>query len=352
MLEITKLVRDTEFIGIGGKNMIAAGLESIAEMKDIAVVGFWEVLKKYNFFKRLLNESKNIIKSGQIDAFVPVDYPGFNIRLADFSKSSDVPVYYYIAPQLWAWGKNRAEKLKGAVDKLYVVFPFEVGYFRGFGIDAEFIGHPLLDDPSLSKNPPDYDKREKIIALMPGSRNQEVKKHTHLFSKTAQIIKKELPDYRIIIPKSANVETELYEEYSKIEKSIEYTDNSRELMLHSRAAVVKTGTSNLEAALCGLPFVMAYKTSYFNYLIGRSLVNMPYISMPNILLNREIINEYIQKEARPEVIANNVVKLTQKNYFEEYKKEFEKIRKILGGSGANKLTAQKIISEINTNGTS
>ena len=188
MAEIKKIYPEIEFVGLGGNRMEAEGLRSIIPISELSVVGFWEVAKKYRFFKEVLNKCTEIISSGDIDLFIPVDYPGFNMRLAANAKKAKVPVVYYIAPQLWAWGKDRAKKLARVCDRLLVLFPFEEEYFSSFGINTTFVGHPLLDNSMFDEVDP-ADKKN-IIAFLPGSRIQEIKRHGRLIRETAILVEK------------------------------------------------------------------------------------------------------------------------------------------------------------------
>lgn len=343
MAKLKLISPDIKFIGIGGKNMEAEGLESLTDIKDISVVGFLEVAKKLRFFTDLMNKCKKSIIDNNVDIFIPVDYPGFNIKLASFCKKNNIPVTYYIAPQLWAWGKNRAKKLTDTVDKLLVVFPFEKEYFANYGINTEFIGHPLMDNPKIAEDFDSKNKRLKIIALLPGSRKQEIQKHLDLFSEIAKEIKRKLPDYRFLMARTQSVD-EIYFKFKRRNIKIEFFDDSIELMQKSKAGIVKTGTSNLEAALCGMPFSMVYKTSLFTYLMGRMLINLPYISIVNILQNKAVINEFIQNNLNPVNIADDIVNIIETERYNNIQSEFLKIKKLLNTKNASE-NAAKIISE-------
>ncbi|MBI3258883.1 MAG: lipid-A-disaccharide synthase [Ignavibacteriae bacterium] len=337
MIELSRIIPNVKFIGIGGEAMEQAGLRSLVPLSEISVVGFWEVAKRYVFFKKLLSKCEQIFLLGEIDCFIPVDYPGFNLRLSAFAKKSNIPVHYYIAPQLWAWGESRAKKLAAVVDKLLVVFPFEVGFFKKFGIETEFVGHPLLDNEIFLQNL----EREKRIALLPGSRLQEIKKHIPIMSETVEIIKKEIDGCTFGIAVSPLVDQSVYKKM--IPESWEMFSDSRKLMKTSSIGIVKTGTSTLEAALCGLPFVMMYKTSAVSYLLAKNMVRLPYISLVNILINKPVVPELIQQEANPRNIAKFVVELYHnKEKQEGMKNEFLEIRSLLGNPGASRRAAESI----------
>lgn len=347
MHEIKNIAPDINFIGIGGNKMQAQGLQSIIPLEQISIVGFWEVLKNASMFRKLINDTKEILKYEKPDVFIPVDYPGFNIKIAAFAKSINIPVYYYIAPQLWAWGKNRAAKLAGNVDQLFVVFPFEEKYFSDFGINTRFVGHPLLDIPKLSAIPPELADRENLIAILPGSRLQEVKKHLPLLNSTINTLRPRVSGYKFGIACSGNISKDYY--YSALDKNndIELYDDSLGLMLKSKVGIVKTGTSNLEAALCGMPFSMFYLASLISYIIGKSLMNIEHVSLVNILLKKGIINEFIQKDANATNISNDILNiLNDNNRYNEIISAFSDIKNILGEGGASKLSSKIIMKQI------
>lgn len=344
MSSLKNLITDIQFIGIGGDNMISQGLNSIIPLSSISVVGFWEVAKRYGLFKKLLEDSKKLISDDDVIAFIPVDYPGFNIRLAEYAHSIAKPVHYYIAPQLWAWGKDRAKKIAKVVDSLYVVFPFEEDYFKNFGINAKFIGHPLLDDNAFIKND---SQAENLIAMLPGSRLQEVKKHLPLFRETAEKLLNELPHFKIGLSVSKNVDIEIYKNFLPKSMNWELYDDARKLMQHSKAGIVKSGTSNLEAALIGMPFCLIYKTSEITYQMGKRLINLDYLSIINILLNKNSVREFIQKDATAHNISREIIKIiNDQSYYKEMKQDFAKVRGILGTGGASKNAANLIYSSI------
>jgi len=333
-----------EFFGIGGDNMSAEGLNLIESIEKMSVTGFWEVAKRYKFLKSTFDKCVNYFVDKQIDAFIPVDYPGFNIKLAKKAKINNIPVIYYIAPQLWAWGKNRAKKLQDRVDLLLTVFPFETDFFAKFNIKTEFIGHPLLDDTIMQKFPIDFSLKANRIAFLPGSREQELRNHLPLINEIASEFLKLNPNFQIAIAKSKALTESLIKEYKLDDKNWEIWDNSIELMSSSKIGFIKTGTSNLEAALCGLPFVMFYKTSFLSYMLSKNLINLPYISLVNILLDAPIIPEIIQRNINPQSIAKELNNLLITDNYNSIQNKFQEIRNILGGPGASE-NAAKIITD-------
>lgn len=346
MKEIKNLTPEVEFIGFGGRNMEKEGLESIIPLEKISIVGFWEVAKKYFFFLKFLKKCQKIISSGEVDLYLPVDFPGFNLRLSETAKSQNVPVVYYIAPQLWAWGKNRAKTLKNKVDELLTVFPFETDFFENYGIKTHFVGHPLLDDPEIPDEIPEKSDRDDVIAVLPGSRTQEVKRILPAVAKAIPRIKKKFPDHRIAIAKASFVEEDIYEDILN-DKNFEIWENTRDLLRTAKTGIVKTGTSNLEAALCGMPFVMVYLTSLGSYYLGRNLVNLPYISIVNILTNKELVKELIQNDVHEELIYTHIDSLLcNEMKYDFIQSQFQSIRELLGEKGAARNAAERVVKHL------
>lgn len=346
MKELKLLYGDIQFFGLGGGKMTEQGLRPIVPMNDISVVGFWEVARKYSFFRKLLQTCTDILINEKIDLFIPVDYPGFNMILAGRAKAAGIKTAYYIAPQLWAWGESRARKLAGAVNKLLVVFPFEKEFFAKYGIDTEFVGHPLLDEKEFSENVKPYHERQKQILLMPGSRRQEVKRHCELLEKTFSYAPSLIKEFNIIMAVSPNLEKRIVDDIKARNPKWNYSSNTRELIADSLCGVIKTGTSTLEAALLGLPFAMIYKASVISYIIGKSRLKLPYVALPNILAGKPIIREFIQKDANPKNIINELEKISDRNEFVRIQDEFNIVRKNLGEPGASSRAADLIMKFI------
>lgn len=348
MREILALAPDSSFYGIGGDDMIEAGLLPLAHTRDVGVVGFWEVAKRYFFFKRLLRTIADSIAEEHPDAFIAVDYPGFNMRLAAEAKKHGIPVLYYIAPQLWAWGKNRAIKLAKYVDLLLTVFPFESDFFSKLGIHSEFTGHPLLDDEAF-RNTKGNGWNKRLIALLPGSRSQEVIRNLPVMLETADLFTKRHPNFIFSIAVAPNVSRKIYDDIlrkftSKTGLNIEFSDDARLLLEAAYAGLVKTGTSTLEACLCNMPFAMMYRASLFSYYFGRLALKSKFLAMPNILVDKEVTREFIQGEATAENLSDELVRLI----FDEktrckQQEHFSNIRRDLGGSDAAHRAAEKII---------
>jgi len=337
--QIRKLMPDCIIDGIGGPSMHAKGLNSIADFSTLNVSGFWEVIKHYSALSGILNQCKLALKDGAYDAFIAVDYPGFNMRLGRYARSLGIKSICYIAPQLWAWGKTRAESVKQSYDKLLTVLPFEDGFFSDCGIESHFVGHPLLDRMDLQHSTIQRD--QKTICLMPGSRKQELIHHLPLLIPIAQQLKSEQFTPIFCIPEHLwNLEICMKAH------SFNITQAASTLLQTSQAGCVKMGTSTLEAALYGMPFISYYSTSYVSYAISKKKITLPWISLPNILLERSLIPELIQSHATSHSMLHSLQNLLNDTPERALQLEgFAEIRAKLGGAGAS-LRAAEIITDI------
>ena len=333
---------DIKFFGVGGSLMEAQGLMSLIPLEQIAVVGFSEVLKRYGLFRRLLRRCKEVMIKEKVDCFIAVDYPGFNLRLASFAKKSGIPVYYYIAPQVWAWGKNRWKKIKEIVSELFVVFPFEVEFFAEKGIKTHFVGHPLLDNPTFDiDNVKEAEKcrDNNLVAFFPGSRKQEIKNNLALFVEVANEMQKKDPNLHFGFSVHSNIDRKVFEEYlHKCDFKFTFFDNPHELMLKARIGIVKIGTSTLEAALLNMNMIAVYKASLTHYIIGKRVINLPHIALPNIIAGKKIVPELIQQHANPvNIVAEVMNYITSEGLCLEQKNMYSQVRSVLTGKEKNNI---------------
>lgn len=343
MRALKELDPSVTFSGVGGPAMEAEGLTSVIAIDQLNVVGFAEIARNYTRLRRLLTTTCESLEHIKPDVVVPVDFPGFNTRVSAFARSRNIPVMWYIAPQLWAWGKGRAASFARVIDELLVVLPFEQEFFRQFSITTHFVGHPLLDNPELSQTPPSLDLREHLVAFLPGSRTQEIRRHMPLMRETALMLRKADPSLRFGLARSVSVSASLLAEYNH-DALFEVFDNARELMKTARIGLIKTGTSTLEAALCGLPMCSVYKTSTLTYLMARALVTLPSIALPNILASKQFVKEFIQHDATSDKIAHEILHLLRNtNDAQSMCDEFSQIRVLLGSTGASKRAAEHIL---------
>jgi len=298
-----------KLFGLGGPRMAAAGVELLADPEKLAVMGFIEVVGQLPFFWRLLRKLGSELSARSVDLVLPIDYPGFNLRLAEVAKGRGIPVLYYIAPQVWAWNRKRIYKFAAFTDRVALILPFEEDLFRRAGVDATFVGHPLLDLPSPGSRRAlcrelNLEEARPLLALFPGSRAQEVKRHLAIFIETAIRLQAYHPALQPVVAVSETVPARLY-------RGIPFprTKNSRDLLWHAHAALVKSGTTTLEAALCATPMAIAYRTHPLTYLVAKRLVDVDHIGLVNLIADQRLVPEFIQSEATPAALYSALLPL-------------------------------------------
>lgn len=295
---------DARLIGLAGPLMQAEGVEPIVPFDGLAVMGFAEVVRHLPFFAGLLRRSKRILRERGVDLVIPIDYPGFNLRLARAAAARGVPVLYYIAPQVWAWHRSRAGSLARIADRLAVILPFEEEVFRAYDADVRFVGHPLAfrTDPVLDRAAfcaeLGLDPARRILAVFPGSREQEVARHLAAFVDAARRVVEARWHLQPVVARSPNVPVEAY-----AGSPYPATTDARSLLAHAHVALVKSGTTTLEAALAGVPMVIAYRTSPLTYWLARRLVDVAHVGLANLVAGRRIAPELLQDEATPGALA-------------------------------------------------
>ncbi|MEX2473263.1 MAG: lipid-A-disaccharide synthase [Gemmatimonadota bacterium] len=296
--------------GLGGPLMEAEGVDLLAGLDDLAVMGFAEVIRRLGFFRRLERRVRDHLEREAIDLVVPIDYPGFNMRVARHAHDRGIPVLYYIAPQVWAWRAGRARKLAETTRHVAVILPFEEEMLRAAGARATFVGHPLIERPDDVADADAFRRRwdlgdRPLLALLPGSRAQEVERHLDAFLGAARLIGARGHDVQPVVARGSSVPASLY---GASDVPI-VVDDSRALLRHSRAAVVKSGTSTLEAALEGTPFVMAYRTSRVTWEIAKRVIQVDHVALANLVAGERVVPELLQDEVNPEALAEALVPL-------------------------------------------
>ena len=301
------------FWGIGGDDLRAEGIDLLHDAKEMAVLGFAEVLAKYSFFKGVFNEVLAEVEKRKPDAALLVDYPGFNLRLAKQLKKRGIKVLYYICPQVWAWNRERIPKMATIIDRLMVIFPFETDVFKDVNLTVDFVGHPLVADLREFRDAPGESLLwggEKKIALLPGSRKQEIKHILPVLLRTAREMEKSRPDisFLVAVPQRQLPLAEHIFEKTKAApgNATIVTGQAREVLKQADAAFVASGTATLEAALLHCPTVLVYKTAAFNYWLGKRLIRVPHLGIVNIVTGRDIMPERIQQHMRPMELAATI----------------------------------------------
>lgn len=337
----------TRFRFWGGDLMEEVGGTLVKHYKDLAFMGFTEVVMN---LRTILNNirfcKKDILEYGP-DAVILVDYPGFNLRIAEFAKKKGITVHYYISPQIWAWKENRINKIKRDVDHMYVILPFEKEFYEGkHNYPVHFVGHPLLD--AIADRPPmgleefsrEHNLAEKpIIAVLPGSRKQEITKMLTIMLKMVD----KFPDHQFVIAGAPGQDPAFYQSFVEKNKVALVRNKTYDLLSVANAALVTSGTATLEAALFKVPEVVCYKGGEISYQIGKRLVNVKYISLVNLILDREVVRELIQDEFNEENLENELFKILDHKHREKLFDDYYELEQKLGGKGASENTAKLII---------
>lgn len=344
------------FFGIGGDRMRAEGVELVRHAKEMAFLGFFEVLKHYPFIRKVFRQMNGLLDSRKPGLVILIDYPGFNLRFAREVKKRGIPVFYYISPQVWAWGKGRVKKMAEWIDRIAVIFPFEEAIYRRAGVRVQYVGHPLKDSVKSAQSRKDFltdlgfNPDHPVLGLLPGSRKQEIKKLLPEMIRACQIIRREIPDLQAAVGMSPTLSRFDYEPFVTDFKSIRLVEGKTyEVMGHSDAVLVASGTATLETALLGTPMVILYKMAPLSYLLGRMLVRVEHIGLVNIVAGRRIVPELIQRDANAGKIAAEVLPfLLDKEKNQAVRRELKTVSKRLGKGGASARTAEWVLDMMKT----
>ncbi|WP_226063191.1 lipid-A-disaccharide synthase [Kaistella polysaccharea] len=337
-----------EFRFWGGDLMSdVSGIVPVKHYKDLAFMGFLEVAKNLGTILKNIKFCKEDLQKYNPDVLIVVDYPGFNLRIAEFAKGLGLRVVYYISPQLWAWKEGRVEKIRKFVDEILVILPFEKDFYKKHNVDAHFVGHPLLDAISdlpqinIEKFKADHHLNEKeIIALLPGSREQEVTKMLDLMLS----VRSHFKEYQFVIAGAPSLPRSFYQKY--VDKNVHFVSNKTyDLLRSSKAALVASGTATLETALLSIPEVVCYRSSTISYEIGKRVVkNIKYISLVNLIMDEEIVTELIQSELNTKNLVKELSAILEGERRDEMLKNFTKLQEKLGGKGASDHAAEVIVN--------
>lgn len=337
---------EASFVGLGGPDLEARGVELLAGLDDLAVMGFVEVLRHLRFFRELERRVVDVLESGEVDLVLAVDYPGFNLRIVREAHDRGIPVLYYIGPQVWAWKARRARSLAEQADHVALILPFEPELYERHGGSASFVGHPLVEAPvpgegelrALDREL-GIEAEEWTLAVLPGSRRQELARHLDRFAETARELARRRPEVTPVIAAAPGVDRGRLEE-----TGLPVTTRTRALLRRSRVGLVKSGTSTLEAAVADLPFVMAYRTSPLTYALARRLVRVPHIALANLVAGERIVPELIQNDASVEELVGALLPLLDDGV--ERRRMLEglaRVRANLGEAGAADRVADRAL---------
>jgi lipid-A-disaccharide synthase len=343
-----------EIFGIGGDKMRQQGMKLLYHINEMSVLGFGDVIKRFPFFRKVYSALVATLKEIKPDLLILIDYPGMNLKLAKAAKKLGIKVFYYIAPQVWAWNNGRIKKMVKLVDKLAAIIPFEEQMFRRAGIDAHFVGHPLLEVLSIKQEQEEFFRtnklngNQKIIGLLPGSRTTEIHRLLPEMVNTVKVLKNRYPNLQVIVSRAPSVEKSFYDKIIDGNSSIKLLENSTyEIMKFADLLIVASGTATLESALFETPLIIVYKVDSLSYFIGKRLVTIENIGLVNVIAEQQIVPEFIQHD----FTTNKLLPIIEKMLFDEDDRQktishLKKIKGKLGQPGASEKAAKMALSMI------
>ena len=348
MKELRKADPGAEFRCWGGDLMKSAGGELVKHYRDLAYMGFVEVLLNIRTIMKNLKFCKEDITRFKPDALILVDYPGFNLRIAEFAHREGIKVIYYISPQVWAWKKSRVRSIRKNVDKMLVILPFEEEFYGKYKYKVEFVGHPLLDVtglPSLYPSQAAFLKKhglgaKPLIALLPGSRKQEIGRMLPVMASMAA----RFSGFEFIIAGAPSIEPDYYRQFKEAANVRIIFSETHEILRHAHAALVTSGTATLETALFGVPQVVCYKGSTISYAIARRIVDVKYISLVNLIMDSKVVTELIQADFNDENLEIELQRILDEAKRAEIRSAYKELREKLGGEGASARAAKAIVN--------
>lgn len=336
----------------GGDLMEAQGAEVVKHYRELAFMGFVEVAANFRTILKNFKACEADLLEFQPDVLILIDYPGFNLRMAKFAHKNGIKVFYYISPQIWAWKQNRVKQIRQFVDEMYVILPFEKDFYKKFGVDVHFVGHPLIDavdqfhekfptrESFLSEN--ELDDR-KIVALLPGSRKQEIGKMLPLMLSVAE----QHPEYQFVIAGAPSQDHEYYLPFLKKSNVKIIYGKTYQLLAFSHSALVTSGTATLETAIFKVPQVVCYRGGFISVLIARAVIKIKFISLVNLIMDREVVKELIQKELTKKSLSKEFERISKPgSYRDQMLQDYVELYEMLGGKGASDKTAKLMLKTL------
>jgi len=350
---------DAEIVCWGGDKMEDAGSRLLMHYRELAIMGFWEVITRIGKILHKLNLCKEQISDFSPDLVILIDYPGFNLRIARYLYEKEISAYYYISPKVWAWKKSRIKKIKQYINRMYVIFPFEQAFFEEHDFVVHYFGNPLVEVVEEGISSADGQKEfisryqledKPVISLLPGSRMQEIKKILPLMARVSDFY----PDYQFVMAGISTIDRHVYENIIQDRDIKLIFNDTYSILANSQAALVTSGTATLETAIAGIPQVVCYKTSILSYLIARRLVNIRFISLVNLIMDKEIVRELVQDNMNEKEILGELNSLLPGGWKREIMLgNYRELKKMLSGRGASSRIAVdmyhslKLVSDVN-----
>ena len=326
----------------GGDKLKEQGATIVKHIKELAFMGFSEVIVNLPTILKNISFCKKDILDFQPDALILVDYPAFNFRIVNFAKQNGIKVFYYISPQIWAWKKSRINQIRKNVDKMFVILPFEKDYYNSNNFEVDFVGHPLLDEIAKDNFSFSLQTNKPIIALLPGSRKQEISK---ILPQMLGVVN-DFPDYQFVVATTNSIEEEFYKNIIANNNVLLTKNETYGLLANAKAALVTSGTATLETALFHVPQVVCYKTNFFSYQIAKRLVKTNFISLVNIVMAKMVVKELIQTDLDTKNLSASLSKILENTNREKIQMDYNALKIKLGAKGASNKVADLIITNI------
>jgi lipid-A-disaccharide synthase len=348
--ELKKLDKESIIRAWGGDKMSEAGATVVKHYRDLAFMGFVEVIKNLSTILANLKFCKSDILQFQPDVLILIDYPGFNLRIAKWAKQQGLKIIYYISPQVWAWKEGRVKSIKEVIDKMLVILPFEEKFYEKWNYKVEYVGHPLVQvvNDFLETHPKEQNQSKPLIALLPGSRKQEVAKKLPIMLEAS----KKFPRYQFVVAKASSLDDEFYSSFlQSYPEVISVKDQTYSLLTKATAALVTSGTATLETALFGVPQVVCYKGSQVSYEIAKRLVKIKYIALVNLIMDKPVVTELIQNGLTVDTVTKELESILHDgNRIQQIKNDYADLRNLLQKeSKASARAAQEIIGFLQVN---
>lgn len=340
--ELQKLDANADIRCWGGDKMKATGATLVKHYKELAFMGFAEVIKNLPAILKNFKFCKKDISAFNPDVIVFIDYPGFNLRMARWAKQNNYKTVFYISPQVWAWKESRVKNFKQSIDKMIVILPFEKEFYKKWNYEVEYVGHPLVNViEDFKKKHPEIQVSQNTIALLPGSRKQEIGTKLPIMLEAT----KNFPDYNFIVAKAPSIEDDFYEGFIKNHKNVKLIANDTySLLMKSVAALVTSGTATLETALFGVPEIVCYKAGSISYQIAKRLIKLKFICLVNLIMDKEVVKELIQNDLTPEKITIELKKiLLDPQKKEKMQEDYAQLKQLLSEGGNASLNAAESI---------
>jgi lipid-A-disaccharide synthase len=346
---IKKYDSDATIRAFGGDYMKEAGADLVVHYSEMAYMGFVEVLKNLGTISKYVLKCQKDILEFKPDTIILIDYAGFNRRISSFARKKGLKVFYYISPKVWAWHQRRALQLKATVDKMFVILPFEKDFFKKYNWEVDYVGNPVLDAVKAHQADPEFltknhlNSEKPIVALLPGSRQQELKSMTPVL---AEVVRR-FPQYQFAVAAINSLTPALYEPLTVLSNVRMIYEDTYNLLLNARAAIVTSGTATLETALFKVPQTVVYRTSGLTYRIVKLIIRVKFISLVNLIADREVIRELIQENANPSEIGNELNRLiSDENYRARILKDYSQIYSTLDIGSASDNTARLMVENL------